>query len=220
MTREEPGPTSTELAGAAAHTRRLRIARRVWLPASVFVFLILATAAVIVLKRPLMPANGGTQSDAVPHPPRGSEIGGAWYRQELARLEAAVENDPGDTLALAALADFALAAHQAERALVPLDQWLEIAPESIDALEQKTVALASIQRFEEALEVNRTLFRQDPARLHTRLNMGALFANLEVPDSASAWWGDIIAEAPESEEAAIARRGLQRLAEMANGSRP
>jgi tetratricopeptide (TPR) repeat protein len=192
---------------------------RAALPITLLVLLAAGTVIAFMVVGPPV-ATVETAAPASTEQPHDGELPvGATYQQNLARLEAAVDADPRDTVALAALAEFTLAAHQVDRTLTLLDRWLEIAPESATAMEQKVIALASAERFEEALEVNRIAYDLDPSGLSTRLNMAAIYANLGDSEAARAWWNDIIAEDPGSEGAMLAQRGLDQLDSMEGAPR-
>lgn len=181
------------------------------LPLAGFLLLAAVTVVAFVAKGPpVRPQQGAAAEAASGGQPRDMPVSMS-YEEELATLEAAVADDPRDTLALAALSELSLSAHNPERAIGLIDQWLEIAPESPNALLQKVMAYASLERWDEALEVNRALYELDPSRLLTRLNMGSLYANSGDMDAARAWWGEIIVDAPDSNAADAARQALAQL---------
>lgn len=211
--RDEPAPQAGDY---------LRSQSRGWrgpgLPLAGFALLGIITVTAYIIKGPAV-----TPVEVDP----GSELGApsgtatmpvsASFDEAMASIEEALEADPADTLALAALIELTMSSHQLERAISLTDDWLAISPDHPEALLRKVMALASLERWEEALVVNHQLFVLDRARLLPRLNMGSIYGNLGQVEEARRWWTEVIEEAPGTAEAAAAERALAQLSELGDG---
>jgi len=164
---------------------------------------------------PAGPATG------VPAPGSGAVPGGAphpesmplndTFRQRLSDLQAALDADPNDTLALSELSGIWLTAHQPERGLELSLRWRDAAPESVSAWLQLVTAYGVLERWDEAYEANVRLLELAPDHRLAMLNMGTIQANRAQPEEARRWWSRVIEEAPGTSEAEAAAQSLGQL---------
>lgn len=211
---EDPRPASSAHPQAGDYLESARpLAPGAMIPLAGFILLAAITAFAFIQQR----LSSGSQEDATAPPASAASAAAenaplsASFAERMAALEAAVAADPRDTLALAHLAEFTLAAHQPERALEVVDDWLAVAPRSLAALDQKAMAYAAMERWSEALEVNQRMYELDPTLDVVRLNMGAIYGNLGDMEQARRWFMTVVTDAPGTPHADAAVRAIARL---------
>jgi tetratricopeptide (TPR) repeat protein len=133
------------------------------------------------------------------------------FQQRLSDLQAALEADPADTVALSELSGIWLTAHQPERGLALSRQWTEVAPESVSAWLQLVTAYGVLERWDEAFQANVRLLELAPDHHLGMLNMGTIQANRQELEEARRWWSRVVEEAPGTSEAQAAAESLSQL---------
>ena len=158
-------------------------------------------------------------SEAAAPAPSAENVSPTFHTQLMA-LRRQVEEAPGDTTALLALARLQQDAHQLEDAAAAYERVLDVAPGHRQAHLDLALVYAEAGRADDARRVTEALLARhpdDPAGLY---NLGALHANAGRYDEARRYWDRVAAQTQDAALAAQARTSLAQLDALASGAAP
>jgi tetratricopeptide (TPR) repeat protein len=138
-------------------------------------------------------------------------------RNAIDHLKKVVEDDPDNANALFELARLLQDAHQPLDAIRNYETGLRLRPENTGARVDYSLCLFESGRVDEALTQNRIVLSYDRTNTKALYNIGAVYANRGVRDSAEAYWNRLIVLAPEDDLAGQARANITKLRGMSSG---
>ncbi len=133
------------------------------------------------------------------------------YHKKLEDLRKAIEQNPGDTLAIRQYADFLAAAHQNDEAVSNYLKILKIDPSRTDILFYLSFIYYNQRNLDKADEYNNSILKLEPDNVQALYNKGSIFATRGDLEQAREIWNRIIVEFSESETSALAKQSLERL---------
>ncbi|MGB5289091.1 MAG: tetratricopeptide repeat protein [Ignavibacteriaceae bacterium] len=133
------------------------------------------------------------------------------YRKKLAELRDAVENDPGDTLAMRNYADFLSASHKMNEAIPYYEKILEINPKRADIYFSLALIYYNKQDFIKCEEANNKVLSFEPKNQMSLYNLGAIAATQGDVEKAKEYWNKVISINAESETGKLAKESLSKL---------
>lgn len=160
---------------------------------------------------PMPPAPGGP---VMPAPGTGAEL-----QSRIAMNQSIVARDPKNLKAWIQLGNdfFDLnqaqqSAQMAQKSVEAYGRALELAPGDPDVLTDQGVMYRALGQFDKAIANFEKASRASPKHVQSLYNMGVVYAHdLKQAKKATDAWNRVIALAPESEQAALARKGIEDL---------
>lgn len=123
-----------------------------------------------------------------------------------------VARDPKNVQAWIQLGNDYFDTHQAQKAIEAYGRALELGPNDPNVLTDQGVMYRALGQFDKAIANFEKASRADPKHVQSLFNMGVVYANdLKKPKEATAAWSRVIQIAPQSEQAASARAGIEEL---------
>jgi tetratricopeptide (TPR) repeat protein len=160
-------------------------------------------ASTAAMPPPTMPPMPG----AAPAPSADVELQG-----RIAMNQSVVARDPRNLQAWVQLGNDYFDTHQAQKAIEAYGRALEIRPDDPNVLTDQGVMYRAIGQFEKAISNFEKANRADPKHVQSLYNMGVVYAHdLKQPKKATEAWNRVIQTAPQSEQAAQARAGIEEL---------
>lgn len=132
-------------------------------------------------------------------------------KDEIDHLRALVGKDPKNTRAAFQLAQLLQDSHDSQAASVYYALGLKAAPKDNAARIDYSLCLYQLGKKTEAREQCRVVLHCDPANPPALFNLGAIFANEGVVDSARAYWSKLISRHPHDALAAKAQVHIKQL---------
>ena len=133
------------------------------------------------------------------------------YRDELAALEHAVAQAPGDTAALLRLARLYHDGHRPAEAVSYYQRYLVLVPDARAVWLDLSGAAAAAGDWESARSATDTLLARNPNDPMAAYNRGAIHANRGDAIEAQRWWEKAARQTQDAGVAARARASLERL---------
>jgi tetratricopeptide (TPR) repeat protein len=133
------------------------------------------------------------------------------YRKKLAELREAVENDPGDTLAMRNYADFLSASHKMNEAIPYYEKILEVNPKRADIYFSLALIYYNKQDLVKCEDLNNSVLSFDPKNQMALYNLGAIAATQGKKDKAKEFWNKVVSINAESETGKLAKESLGKL---------
>ena len=133
------------------------------------------------------------------------------YREKLAELKKAVEENPDDTLAIKNYADFLTAAHQFDEAIMNYKKILNVDPGRIDINFSLSIIYYNMGELAKAEELNNNVLKADPENLMALYNLGAIAATQGNKERAKEFWNKIVQKDPDSDTGKLAKKSLEML---------
>jgi tetratricopeptide (TPR) repeat protein len=132
-------------------------------------------------------------------------------KDELEHLHHVVDKDPENPRALFQLAALLQDSHNNQEAANYYVRGLALNPDNNASRIDYSLCLHALGKTDEALTQNRIVLKHDPSNIQALFNIGALFANRGVRDSAVTYWTKLIAKHPGESLASQARENLSRV---------
>lgn len=149
-----------------------------------------------------------------PGPMPGMGLPNADAQNQLARLEALVRTDPKNHDAWVSLGNLYFDTHQAQRAVEAYGKALALKPDDPNVLTDQGVMYRELQQYDKALATFQKASKLDPRHTQSLFNQGVVLAyDLKKTDEAAKIWNQVIALAPESQQAAQARQQLSQISQ-------
>jgi len=133
------------------------------------------------------------------------------YKQKLTELEAQVNENPSDTLALRQYADYLAASHKMKEAIPYYQKILKINPKRPDIYFSLAIIYYNEQDFKKCREVNETVISFEPQNQMALYNLGAVAATQGKKEEAREYWNKVISIDAETETAKLAQESISRL---------
>lgn len=161
--------------------------------------------------------SSGASSAAVPPPAlpqmpvqaQGPEVE---LQGRIAMNQSIVARDPKNLQAWIQLGNDYFDTHQAQKSIDAYQRALDIRPDDPNVLTDQGVMYRAIGQFEKAISNFEKANRVDPKHVQSLYNMGVVYAHdLKQPKKATDAWNRVIQTAPQSEQAAQARAGIEEL---------
>jgi cytochrome c-type biogenesis protein CcmH/NrfG len=155
------------------------------------------------------PSLGGAVPGAMPAAagPPSAEV-----QARIARIEAAVQADPKNHDAWAALGNEYFDSHQAQKAVDAYGKALALKPGEPNILTDQGVMYRQLGQFDKAIANFQKANKVDPTHVQSIFNIGVVYANdLNKPAEAAKAWNKVLTIAPNSDQAAQARQMLSQL---------
>jgi len=185
---------------------------------TIFGILILTTLTVLVLlhkENEMIPIQARSQLH--PKRPRESkENVNTSVRETIEHLRRVVEDHPDDSQKMFELAQFLQDAHNVQEASEYYKQGLAVDSSNDAARVDYSLCLFEMGRTKESLEQNMIVLHQDPKNAKACYNVGGIYANMGMRDSAEKYWSRVITDHPEGELAAKARGNTKKLSKLAS----
>jgi cytochrome c-type biogenesis protein CcmH/NrfG len=157
-----------------------------------------ATAAAPMPQMPQMPASA---------PGADVELQG-----RISMNQSIVARDPTNVQVWIQLGNDYFDSHQAQKAIEAYGRALELRPNDPNVLTDQGVMYRALGQFDKAISNFEKANRADPKHVQSLFNMGVVYANdLKKQKEATAAWSRVIQIAPQSEQAASARAGIEEL---------
>ena len=153
-----------------------------------------------------MPSAPMPQMPPMPAGPDGEAQG------RIAMNQSIVARDPKNVQAWIQLGNDYFDAHQAQKAIEAYGRALELRPDDPNVLTDQGIMYRALGQYEKAIANFEKANRADPKHVQSLFNMGVVYAtDLKKPKEATSAWNRVIQVAPQSEQAASARRGIEEL---------
>jgi tetratricopeptide (TPR) repeat protein len=160
---------------------------------------------------------GGAPSAAAPMPqmppmPAGAAGPDVELQGRIAMNQSIVARDPKNVQAWIQLGNDFFDAHQAQKAIEAYGRALELRPDDANVLTDQGIMYRALGQFDKAIANFEKANRADPKHVQSLYNIGVVYsADLKKPKEAIAAWNRVIQIAPQSEQAASARAGIEGL---------
>lgn len=153
--------------------------------------------------------SAGMPPPAINVPPAGAGDG---HQARIASLQSIVARDPKNVQAWVQLGNDYFDTHQPQKAVEAYGRALELEPHNPDVLTDQGIMYRELGQFEKAIENFQKANRADPKHVQSLFNMGVvLSSDLKQPTKAIEVWTKVIQVAPQSDQAAQARRAIDEL---------
>lgn len=130
----------------------------------------------------------------------------------IAMTQAIVARDPKNVQAWIQLGNDYFDTHQAQKAIEAYGRALELRPNDPDVLTDQGVMYRALAQFDKAIANFEKANRANPKHIQSLFNMGVVYAHdLNQPKKAIDAWNRVIQIAPQSEQAASAKSGIDEL---------
>jgi tetratricopeptide (TPR) repeat protein len=155
-------------------------------------------------------ASQGMPTLPPPMPPAGG--GDADTQARITMGQSIVARDPKNGQAWIQLGNDYFDSHQPQKAVEAYGRALELKPNDPDVLTDQGVMYRALGQFDQAISNFEKASRADPKHVQSLYNMGVVYLNdLKQPKKAVDAWRRVIQVAPQSEQAASARRGIDEI---------
>jgi cytochrome c-type biogenesis protein CcmH/NrfG len=151
---------------------------------------------------------------SMPPMPQGPPAGGAdpQVQGRIAMTQAIVARDPKNVQAWIQLGNDYFDTHQAQKAIEAYGRALELRPSDPNVLTDQGVMYRALGQFDKAIANFEKANRADPKHVQSLFNMGVVYAHdMNQPKKAIDAWNRVIQVAPQSEQAASAKNGIDEL---------
>lgn len=126
--------------------------------------------------------------------------------------QALVARDPKNVQAWIQLGNDFFDTNQAQKSIEAYGRALELRPNDPNVLTDQGVMYRALGQYDKAIANFEKANRADPAHVQSLFNMGVVYAHdLKQPKKAIEAWNRVIQVAPQSEQAAQARTGIQEI---------
>jgi cytochrome c-type biogenesis protein CcmH/NrfG len=143
-------------------------------------------------------------------PPAGG--GDMEHQRRIAAAQSIVARDPKNVQAWIQLGNDYYDTRQAQKAVEAYGRALELRPNDPNVLTDQGNMYRELGQFEKAIANFQKASQADPKHVQSLFNMGIVFAHdLTQPKKAIEAWERVIQVAPQSEQAAQARRSIEEL---------
>jgi cytochrome c-type biogenesis protein CcmH/NrfG len=123
-----------------------------------------------------------------------------------------VARDPKNVAAWVQLGNDYFDTRQPQKAIDAYGRALELKPNDPDVLTDQGVMYRAVGQFDKAIQNFEQANRADPKHTQSLFNLGVVYSNdLKQPKKAIEAWSRVIQIAPQSEQAAQARTGIEEL---------
>lgn len=171
---------------------------------------VVAAPTVPVMQAPSL--GGGMPGGAPGAMPVAAGPPSAEVQVRIARIEAAVQADPKNHDAWAALGNEYFDSHQPQKAVDAYSKALALKPVDPNVLTDQGVMYRALGQFDKALANFQKANKLEPTHVQSLFNIGVVYANdLNKPAEAAKAWNKILTTAPNSDQAAQARQMLSQL---------
>lgn len=133
------------------------------------------------------------------------------YKQQLDSLKLAYEGNPSDTLKMREYADFLMASHNYNEALLFYQKILDKNPRRTEIIFSIASIYYNQKDYKKSEEVINRVLSYDKNNLEARYNAGAIAAALGDKEKARLLWKKIVDENPSSPIGNLAESSLKRL---------
>jgi cytochrome c-type biogenesis protein CcmH/NrfG len=151
----------------------------------------------------------GIQSPASP-PPSSQNVSES-FKQELNSLKKAVDDDPGDTVALKKYADLLVASHKPQESIKLYESILKRNPKRIDILFSLSFVYFNSSDFRKAEEITNKILHFDKKNIQAQYNLGAIAASNGNTEEARRIWNKLLNENPNSDLSSMISESLKKL---------
>jgi cytochrome c-type biogenesis protein CcmH/NrfG len=157
----------------------------------------------------------GAMAPAPGMPPQGMPGGappmpGDNYQVRITQMQQVVARDPRNVQAWIQLGNDYFDTRQPQKAIEAYARALEIRPNNPDVLTDQGVMYREVGQFDKAIENFRRANEADPKHVQSLYNLGVVYLNdLKQPKKAIDAWNKVLQLAPQSEQAAQARVGIE-----------
>ncbi len=145
-------------------------------------------------------------------PPMGATLGAppsVVQQQAIANLERATLQDPRNRQAWVDLGNTYFDAHQPQKSVDAYAKALALKGDDPDVLTDQGIMYRELHQTDKAMANFQKAQKLNPQHLQSLFNIGIVYANdLQKPEEAKAAWDRVIAMAPDSSQAAQARKYL------------
>jgi tetratricopeptide (TPR) repeat protein len=143
-------------------------------------------------------------------PPQGAPGGaGPDVQARIATLQQIVAKDPKNVRAWIDLGNDFFDTHQPQKAVEAYGRALELDPKNPNVLTDQGVMYRELGQFDRAIANFEKAYQADPKHVQSVFNEGVVYLNdLKNPDKAAAAWKRVVQIAPDSPQAAEAKRAL------------
>ena len=167
---------------------------------------------------PAASMGGGMPPGAPGMPPAGAPMPGDNFQARITALQAVVTRDPKNFEAWVQLGNDFFDTRQPQKAIDAYQHALELRPNSPNVVTDQGVMYRDLGQFDRALANFRKANELDPKHVQSLFNLGVVYQNdLKQPKKAIEAWNKVIQTAPESEQAAQARRMLDEAKKAGGG---
>lgn len=135
-------------------------------------------------------------------------------RHMLDQMKKAVDANPDDTVKIREYADFLLAAHKPDDALIQYQNILKKDPKRADILFSIAFVHYSVQDYDKSEDYIRRGLTFDKDNLDAIYNLGAILATKGDKAGAEKVWNDLIKKYPNSQTATLAKESIEQLKKM------
>jgi len=177
--------------------------------------LLVAALVVVALQRTpgVKPIPTASQSPVSPVSPTPSkENVGKQVQERIDHLKEVVAKKPSDARSSIELARTLQDGHDLEGALRYYALGLKADPGNLEARVDYSLCLYQSGKEQEAFAQNALVLRQDASNAHALYNLGAIYANRGMNDSAAYYWRSLISSHPHDDLAQKAAQNLKQLA--------
>ncbi len=158
---------------------------------------------------PTAATSGMPQMPQMPPPQPGADLE---RQNRISMNQALVARDPKNVQAWVQLGNDYFDTHQAQKAIEAYGRALELRPNDPDVLTDQGVMYRDLGQFDKAIANFEKANRTNPSHLQSLFNMGVVYAHdLKQAKKAMDAWNRLIQLAPQSEQAAQARTGIEEL---------
>ena len=147
-------------------------------------------------------------------PPMPGQASGADVQLQgrIAMNQSIVARDPKNVGAWIQLGNDFYDTHQAQKAIEAYGRALELRPNDPNVLTDQGVMYRALGQYDKAISNFEQANRADPNHVQSLFNMGVVYAHdLKEPKKAMSAWSRVIQIAPQSDQAASARQGIEEL---------
>jgi cytochrome c-type biogenesis protein CcmH/NrfG len=145
-----------------------------------------------------------------PGMPGGPPVPGDNYQARITQMQQIVARDPKNVQAWVQLGNDYFDTRQPQKAIDAYARALELRPDDPNVITDQGVMYREIGQYDRAIANFRKANEVDPKHVQSLYNMGVVFLNdLKQPKRAIEAWNKVIQVAPQSEQAAQARMGIE-----------
>ncbi|HCV42947.1 MAG TPA: hypothetical protein DGH68_05650 [Bacteroidetes bacterium] len=144
-------------------------------------------------------------------PPPSKENVGKQVQERIDHLKKVVAKKPSDARSSIELARTLQDGHDLQGALKYYESGLKADPRNLEARVDYSLCLYQAGREQEAFAQNALVLRQDASNVQALYNLGAIYANRGMNDSAAYYWRSLISAHPHNDLAQKATQNLRQL---------
>jgi len=132
-------------------------------------------------------------------------------QEQIDHLKAVVAKNPADAKSSFELARMLQDGHDSPGAMKYYELGLKADPKNIEARVDYSLCLYQTGKLQEAFSQNAIVLKQDASNAHALYNIGALYGNRGMSDSAAYYWRKLISSHPHDQLAQQAQENLKKL---------